>query len=71
MTMKHNITLWLAAGGSLVLSIFVLLDTEFTWRDYVFVCIGIWSMAIGQCWTQFILNHKTTHEKERYPTPAP
>jgi len=68
---QHIITLWLAAGGSLLFAMIAMIDPNVTQRDCVGVYIGIWAMAIGQFWTQMLLNHKPTHEKEHHPTPAP
>lgn len=71
MKTQIKINLALAATGSLLFSLIAMLDPNVAWRDCIGVHIGIWAMALGQCWTQFILNDKTTHEKEHHPTPAP
>lgn len=59
MKTQIKINLALAAGGSLMFALIALLDPNVTWRDCIGVHIGIWAMALGQCWTQFILNKKT------------
>jgi len=71
-TMKpQSVTLCLAAGGSLLFSMIVWLDPDLAWQSCIGIHLGIWAMAIGQCVTQFLIDHKTKHEKNRHHNPTP
>lgn len=62
--MKHlKLNLLLAAAGSLVLCLLVLIDPGITWRQCLGVHIGIWAMGVGQSIAQILVDDRNQHER--------